>query len=141
MARRKGRILAFQALYAWDITGMSVPDLLEFSWLDNEKREKNDAELLTFTSLLISGTIEHVGEIDAYIKSHLKGWDFNRVNKVDVALLRISVYTLLFQKDIHPNIVIDEAIAISKEYGSDDAFKFINGVLDSIKNNILKTSA
>jgi N utilization substance protein B len=54
---------------------------------------------------------------------------------VDLAILRISVYPLLFQKDLHSSIIIDEAIDISKEFGSDDSFKFINAVLDSIRKS------
>lgn len=138
MARRKGRILAFQALYSWDLGNVDVDNVLDFSWVEKETLERMGEESLTFTRLLISGTIEHIEEIDSVIKSHLTNWDFDRLNKVDLAILRISVYPLLFQKDIHSSIIIDEAIDISKEFGSDDSFKFINAVLDSIRKSQVK---
>jgi N utilization substance protein B len=71
------------------------------------------------------------------IKKHLQTWDFSRLNRVDLAILRMSVYTLMYQNDMAPSIVIDEAIGISKEFGTDDSFRFINGVLDSIRRTLL----
>lgn len=136
MARRKGRILAFQALYSWNVGGVDTDTLLKFGWVDHEKLEDMGDDIVMFARLLITGTIEHVDEIDAMIKKHLVNWDFERLNKVDLAILRISVYPLLFQKDIHPSIVIDEAIDISKEFGADDSYKFVNAVLDNIRKNL-----
>ena len=135
-ARRQGRILAFQALYAWGASGMRrrqtlLPDLLELSWLDEEKRTNLGAGA-DFSRLLISGTIENILEVDAMIKQRLQHWDFSRLNMVDLALLRISVYTLMFQ-DTPPSVVIDEAICIAKEFGTGDSYRFINGVLDGVR--------
>lgn len=138
MARRKGRILAFQALYSWDLGNVDISNVLDFAWVEKETLERMGEESLSFTRLLVSGTIEHIEEIDSVIKSHLTNWDFDRLNKVDLAILRISVYPLLFQKDLHSSIIIDEAIDISKEFGSDDSFKFINAVLDSIRKSQVK---
>lgn len=133
--RRKGRILAFQALYAWDVSRLSLEALLDFGWVEDDKRERLGDEGLAFPRLIIAGTIDHIEEIDAQIKAHLTNWDFDRLNKVDLAILRMSAYSLLFQRDLHPTIVIDEAIDISKEFGSDDSFRFVNAVLDSIRKN------
>lgn len=133
MSRRQGRIIAFQGLYSWDAGGMSKDEVLTLSWTENEAgKETVDAETAAFARLLIAGTIENQQEIDGQISSHLSGWDFDRVNKVSLAILRMSVYSLLFMKEIQPSIVIDEAIHIAKEYGQDDSYKFINGVLDNI---------
>ncbi len=134
MARRKGRILAFQALYSWDMGNMDLDNLLSFSWVEEEKLAKMGDDVLTFSRLLISGTIEHLEQVDNSIKSNLsENWDFDRLSKVDLAILRLGAYQILFQTDIHPSIVIDEAIDISKEFGADDSFKFINAILDSIR--------
>ncbi|HOC28099.1 MAG TPA: transcription antitermination factor NusB [Treponemataceae bacterium] len=136
MARRKGRILAFQALYAWDVSHLSLPDLLDFSWVEQDKLLKLGDDGVAFPRLIIAGTLEHIAEIDERIKAHLTNWDFDRLSKVDLAILRISVYSLMYQSDIHPTIVIDEAIDISKEFGADESFKFINAVLDNIRKNL-----
>ena len=135
MARRKSRIIAFQALYSWDVNAVPLDELLEFSWVDSAVLDRMGSDNLLFTKLLISGTIENIEEIDSVIKKHLTAtWSFERISKVDLAVLRLSVYPLLYQKDMPASIIIDEAIDISKEFGSDDSFKFINGVLDSVKN-------
>ena len=116
---------------------MELDDLLIFEWVSDETKERMDEESDAFTRLLISGTIENCAEIDEVIKKHLINWEFGRLNKVDLAILRISVYSLLYQKDIHPTIIIDEAVDISKDFGTDESYKFVNAVLDNVRK-ILK---
>jgi len=135
-SRRKGRILAFQALYCWESNRVSADELIAFSWLENEKLADLDEGIAAFSRLLITGTIENIKPIDEMIKNHLQHWDISRLNRVDLAILRMSVYTLMFQSEIAPSIVIDEAIGISKEFGTDDSYRFVNGVLDSINRAI-----
>jgi N utilization substance protein B len=135
-SRRKGRILAFQALYCWESARIPVEELLQFSWLESEKLQAIDAHIAAFSRLLIAGTVENIKAVDGMIKKHLHNWDISRLNRVDLAILRISVYALLFQKDIAPSIVIDEAIGISREFGTDDSFRFINGVLDAVRRTL-----
>lgn len=131
-SRRKGRILAFQALYAWEAAGTPMEELTAFPWLE----QPPDEETAAFSRLLIGGTIENSREVDRMIRSHLKNWDFSRLNRVDLAVLRMSVYALMYQREVPPSIVIDEAIGISKEFGADDSYRFINGVLDSIRKSV-----
>ena len=131
MSRRKSRIIAFQAIYSWDVSGESLDNLTQFSWVDS--KENLDESELTFSRLLIAGTIENIEKVDELIKSHLsENWSFDRLNKVTLSILRISIYSLVFQKEISPSIVIDEAISIAKEFGPQDSFKFINAMLDKI---------
>jgi len=140
VSRRKGRILAFQALYSYDVGKKSLDDLLKLDWVDNntESEAKNaDTVKDDFARILISGTINHLEEIDALIKGHLsERWEFNRVNKVSLAILRVSIFQLLYQKETPGSVVIDEAIAIAKEFDTDISFKFINAVLDKIRKEI-----
>jgi N utilization substance protein B len=141
-SRRKGRILAFQALYFWESSSWDetrrVPaeELVNFNWLEEEKRLSLDEGIAAFSKMLIVGTIENINEVDKIIKDHLENWDISRLNRVDLAVLRMSVYSLMFQNDISPSIIIDEAIGICREFGADDSYKFINGVLDSARKTI-----
>jgi N utilization substance protein B len=135
-SRRKGRIIAFQALFSWEATRTPVSQLLDFLWLDADKRSVLDETVAAFARHLISGTIENIDEIDALIKKHLKNWDFSRLNRVDLAVLRMSVYSLSHQSDVPASIVIDEAVDISKEFGTDDSYRFVNGVLDGIRKTL-----
>lgn len=155
-SRRKGRILAFQALYSWDAfysqTGnVSIPDgLLDFSWTardddlpgaaqvgaSEERDSPLDEEMTAFSRLLVTGTVENIAAVDSMIQKHLENWELTRLNRVDLAVLRMSVYTLMFQTTMPPSIVIDEAIGIAKEFGTDDSYRFVNGVLDSIRKTL-----
>lgn len=132
MSRRKSRIIAFQAIYSWDIGKESLEELLKFSWVNSKEASAEDGSL-DFARLIIAGTIEHSSEIDELIQKNLSPkWNFDRLNKVTLAILRISIYSILYQKETHESIIIDEAIDIAKEFGSDDSFKFINAMLDNI---------
>lgn len=138
-SRRKARILAFQALYFYDANRSPEEDLISFTWIDEKKLEKYRQDgTEDFSKLLIIGTLENLKEIDNKIKNHLDNWEIDRLNRVDLAILRLSTYSLLFQKDIHPSITIEEAIEICREYGTDDSYKFVNGVLDNIRKSLDK---
>ena len=134
-SRRKGRIIAFQTIFSWDFNNNKIDELINFCWV-NESNKKIKDDSILFAKLIINGTIENIIEIDKKIKQHISNWDFKRIAKVDLAILRLSTYSLLFQKDIAGNIVIDEAIDISKEFSSEESYRFINGVLDSIYKEI-----
>ena len=90
-------------------------------------------EAIDFARLLITGTINNLDVIDRVIKNQLENWDFTRLARVDLAILRIAVYCLLYQQDIPITVTIDEAIDISKDFGSDESYRFINGVLDGVR--------
>ena len=106
MSRRKGRILAFQALYSWDVSKSSLDDLLTFTWLQKDSEieagveaaepDENAKDERTFASFIISGTISHIDEIDKVITEHLSAnWSFDRINKVALAILRTSTYEIM----------------------------------------------
>ena len=146
--------MAFQALYSYDVGHVPLDELLKFEWekeiegeavsedsdeseTSKSNPEASNQETYDFARILISGTINHLDEIDSLIKSHLsKNWKFERVNKVSLAVMRISVFALLYQQEIMPSIVIDEAVSIIKDYGEEGSYKFINAVLDNIKKEI-----
>jgi len=135
-SRRKSRILAFQALYAWDASGGASQEADSFGWLEEEKRASIDEEVAAFARLLIAGTLENIEAVDEAIRSHLENWSFERLKRVDLAVLRIGAYSLMYQREIPAQITIDEAIEIVKEYGSEDSYRFVNGVLDGIWKTI-----
>ncbi|MBN2546127.1 MAG: transcription antitermination factor NusB [Spirochaetes bacterium] len=129
--RREGRIIAFQALFAYDFTKKSIDELLKFDWLENECSN----ESLDYAKFLIKGTIENIELIDSKINSRLRNWDFDRISIIDKSILRFSIYSLIFEKNLSKNIIINEAIEIVKLYGTQDSYKFVNGILDAIKKS------
>ncbi len=145
MSRRKSRILAFQALFSWEASESTLEDLLTFSWSYKDSDVLEESPVLEseaakdeklFASLLVSGTIDRITEIDQLITEHLSdNWSIDRINKVALAILRIAIYELKFQPDSVAKIVIDEAVNIAKQFGADDSYKFINAILDKLGNN------
>lgn len=130
VGRRFGRISALSALYQIDIGSSSPEKILEFNWIT----EKISDDLKQFIYDLVKGSIEHLAEIDVLIVKYSDNWTMDRISPVDKSILRFSIYTLLYRKDVPPNVVIDEAIEIAKLYSTEKSYQFINGILDGIKN-------
>lgn len=128
-SRRSARIIALQALYQIDMCNKSVADVLCFEWLERQY----DNKTLNFAEILIRGAIEHRGFIDSVIMTQLEHWDLSRLSFVDRAILRFSTFSLFFQDDVPDTVVINEAIDIAKIFGTDDSYRFVNGVLDGIR--------
>jgi N utilization substance protein B len=80
--------------------------------------------------------IEHGAEIDARIKVLAQNWEFDRIAKIDLAILRIAIFEMMYRKDIPPVVSINEAIDLSKQFSNADAKRFINGILDRVKGEL-----
>jgi N utilization substance protein B len=130
-ARRRGRVIAFQSLYRAEVGAAGLPEVLDFSWMDGPAAAAPDT--LAFARLLIQGTLENLPAVDEAIRRELENWDFTRLNKVDLAILRMSVYCLLYQADIPATVTIDEAVEIARSFGTEDSYRFVNGVLDAVR--------
>ena len=124
-----------QALYSWDVSNVDSQQLQSFEWVD--QREGHE-ETFAFARLIVAGVLENRDEVDKSIRDHLEHWDISRLSKVDLAILRVAAYSLLFQQDVPASVTIDEAIDIAKEFGTDDSYKFVNGVLDAIRRDSVK---
>jgi N utilization substance protein B len=126
--RHQSRGAVIGLLYAHDIGNPEVQqfseDLLEEKKIRNRQRE--------FALGLYNGVLEHLDAIDSEIKAHLKDWDFNRLDHVDKSILRLGTYELLYT-DLDRAVIINEAVELAKELGSDQSPKFVNGVLDAIE--------
>jgi len=131
ISRRKGRRLAVQALYSRDVGNIPVNTILTFPWYD-----RADDEDLSFPRLLVQGVIQEQTAVDALISEQLEHWDIDRLARVDLAILRMGVYALRFQPDIPSQVTIDEAVELAKELSTDEAFRFVNGVLDGVRKRL-----
>lgn len=81
---------------------------------------------------LVQGVEEHREEIDTLIAERAEGWPLERLHSVDRNLLRLAIYELLYEEDVPPEVVIDEAVELAKKYGTERSPAFINGILDRI---------
>lgn len=129
--RSKARILCVEALYQYDHKGIeNKEDLIALKWISGSNPPNEQTKEYYF--FLIQGVFENLEKIDMEIQLASKYGDKKVLMKIDRAILRFAVFSLLFEKDLAINILIDEAIKIAKEYGGVNAYQFINGILDSI---------
>ena len=80
--------------------------------------------------------VSRLSELDDIINKNSKGWDVSRIGKVDLAILRLAVYEVLFDDDIPVGVAIDEAVELAKKYGQDESSSFVNGILASVAKSI-----
>ena len=99
-----------------------------------------DAETRLFAEPLIKGVLQNRDAIDEHIKKHTKNWDFNRIAAVDRNVMRLAIYEMLHREDIPPVVSINEAVDIAKKFSTQDSGKFVNGILDKIRGEILRPS-
>jgi N utilization substance protein B len=131
--RRDGRVAALQYLYAWSMnTPADLADDLRVFFENCEQPREHYA----FGEELIHGVIEHVADIDAHIKGLAQNWEFERIAKIDLAILRVAMFEMIHRKDIPPVVSINEAIDLSKQFSNADAKRFINGILDRLKDQL-----
>lgn len=127
--RRKGRELALQALYQIEITGDASTAAVELFLSHFE----GGAKAKEFARRLVLGVISQRAEIDRLIEQCAEHWKLMRMAKVDLMILRMATYELVFCPDIPLQVSLNEAIEIAKRFGSaDDSAAFINGVLDQV---------
>ncbi len=131
--RRDGRVAALQYLYAWSMNQPKnlADDLRVFFENCDQPRDH-----YAFGEELIHGTIEHLVDIDGRIKALAHNWEFERIAKIDLAILRLAMFEMIFRKDIPPVVSINEAIDLSKQFSNADAKRFINGILDRLKDQL-----
>ena len=131
--RRDNRICVIQFLYQWELN--KPEELADAVCAFLEGREK-PRDYYSFAEELIYGAIENMLEIDEQIQAHASNWKFERIAKVDLAILRLAIHELLHRTDIPPIVSINEAIDLSKVFSNPDSKRFINGILDKMKDQI-----
>jgi transcription antitermination protein NusB len=97
-----------------------------------------EAAMRLFAEPLIRGTLEHRTEADELIKKHAQNWDLHRIAAVDRNILRLAIYEMLYREDIPPVVSINEAVDIAKKFSTQDSGKFVNGILDKIKGELMR---
>jgi len=135
--RRLARVLSVQALYAHACQReLSLTELFRFEW--EKSRSKSSRQ---FAAELVRGTLEHLEQIDDLIKPRLVNWDFDRISPVNKAILRLSIYCLLFRKDVPAKVTINEGVDLTKLFSDTDDYKFVNALLDRIRREVPEASS
>ena len=97
-----------------------------------------DVALREFADALIKGCLEHRPEIDETIKRHSRNWGLHRMAAVDRNILRLAIYEMLHREDIPPVVSINEAVDIAKKFSTEDSGKFVNGLLDKVRSELMR---
>jgi N utilization substance protein B len=131
--RRQQRQCIVECLYMWEMQQDITIDALFKNYCE-ERCTEMDASILNsdFVIDMLRGVVCSKTPIDAYIQNCAKNWTFARIAKMDLAILRLALFELLFCKKVPTPVVINEAIELSKTYSSEDAKRFINGILDQL---------
>jgi N utilization substance protein B len=136
-SRRKAREIALQVLYQIDVSKIDVKEATHLFWSSFKAPEK----AREFSSVLIEGAWSHREEIDRLINSCSENWSLERMAKVDKNILRMATYELLYCRDIPTKVILNEAIDLGKDYGSENSGSFINGILDALYPKLRKENA
>lgn len=148
MRRRVAREIALQSLYQIDMNGVSAAEAVNVAVHeaenDNEAQVDHKEKIMPeYIRELVDGTLSNRDRIDELLAGYLKGWKMDRLSRVDREVLRLAAFEMLFQEDVPPKVVVNEAIDLAKHFGTDDSGKFVNGVLgkmikdvDTLRENI-----
>ena len=134
--RRKARESTLQILFQLEFDDSDVDKVFRSYWKD----KKATKDIREYCRWLIKGVIAHRESIDKNIQSVSKRWRLSRMPVVDRNILRMAVFELLYEEDVEPAIVINEAIEIAKKYSGEQAAMFINGVLDTLRKKTKGTN-
>lgn len=131
--RHDNRVAAMQFLYSWESQrhGDLVTALFDFF---SEQEQPRD--YYSFAEELIHGVIKDIDLIDEVVKRFTENWAFERIAKVDLAILRLAIFELMRRNDIPPIVTINEAVDIAKSFSTDESKRFVNGILDRYKGEI-----
>ncbi len=97
-----------------------------------------ETEMRLFAEPLIRGTLEHRDAIDEQITKHVQNWELHRIAAVDRNILRLALFEMLHREDIPPVVSINEAVDIAKKFSTQDSGKFVNGILDKVKGELMR---
>jgi len=136
MGRRASREAAMKLLYQLEIQrddrDEQINTVLEDgSFTESDKKYIRD---------IVDGVSEKINILDSIIEKYAMGWKINRMSKIDLSILRIGIYEILYREDIPYSVSVNEAVELAKKYSNEDAGAFVNGLLakvtkEDVKNN------
>ncbi len=133
-SRRNERSFAFQVLYGISFSSIKTIEGLRAAFRNspdfNGKEDEHD-EIQGFAWELVSGIWKHEKELDELIARFSHNWRVNRMGRIELTILRISLFEMLFRQDIPSKVAINEALELSRQFGEESARSFVNGILDT----------
>jgi N utilization substance protein B len=135
MRRRVAREIAIQSLYQIEMNEVSAKEAVAMAV--HEAENDNEAGLAVagekvspaYVQELVEGTRANLAAIDEMLSAYLKGWQIDRLSRVDREVLRLAAYEMVYRNDVPPKVALNEAIELAKHFGTEESGKFVNGVL------------
>lgn len=143
LSRHEIRKMALQALFPLDFNqDLDKKDAI-MQAIELEHHEMVDEEQENFVPAyldkLVAGVCEHKADLDELIQKHLKkGWSVKRLSKMDLCILRIASYEMMYEADVPNKVALNEALELTKTFSDDQSRKFVNGVLSAINTDLTK---
>ena len=131
MGRKIARESAMKLLYQMEVNGDFSQEAMNI-FFDNYELKSDER---SYIDEVVKGIINNIENIDKAIKEYSQGWNIKRIARIDLSILRIAVFEIMFKSEIPFQVSINEAIDISKKYSTTDSSKFINGLLGSFAKN------
>lgn len=136
MKRRMAREMAIHCLYQLEMNGVTPEQALKMVVEEANEEEseigmegKHAVAMHDQVLQWVTSAWEQREQLDQYLSGYLKGWQVDRLSRVDRQILRFAAYELLHREDVPPKVVVNEAVILAKHFGTDESGKFVNGVL------------
>lgn len=128
MGRREQREQLFKLLFRLEFNSAEdMPEQKQLFFDDSEN--KISATATELISVKYDSILEKLSDIDKAINDKAEGWSTDRMGKVDLTLLRIAVYEILYDEEVPTGVAINEAVELAKKFGQDNSYGFVNGIL------------
>jgi len=131
-ARRSGREAALQMLFAMEALAASPDEVIANFW----KSFEADPEGKAYADEVVRGVAEHREEIDKVLASASENWRVERMTRLDRNLLRLGTFELMKRADVPSPVILDEAVELAKQFGTDESSAFVNGVLNRVAHDL-----
>lgn len=125
MGRKVARESTMQLLYQMDLKNDFSKDVIDI-FFENNEFEPDEIE---YINKVTKGVSENIESIDSFVEKYSEGWAIKRIAKIDLAILRIAIFEILYIEGMPPQVSINEAVDIAKKYGTDQSSNYINGLL------------
>ena len=132
--KRQARIITLQIIYAQALKGSNLDDTCKFML---DKGNLPTEQVIKYGKQLSNLIFMHSLEVDKLIKNRSKNWDFDRITLIDKLILRMALVEMMYMDAVPPKVSIAEGVEIAKQFSTEDSSSFINGILDSVYNEIL----
>jgi len=128
MARKTARQVAMQLIYQYELGGDGISSTIE----ESMDKPQLDADDMLYIESVLEGTNDKQEELDDLVAKYAVGWKPERIAKVDLSILRLAIYEMLYREDIPESVSVNEAVELAHTYSTPEAASFINGILGSV---------